>query len=89
MADAWYNLGVTLETAGKWEDAVSSYKQASSVEPTYADALHNAASLLMRRRVFHEALPLLERLVSLSPTKETKKLAHLCRLEIRQASARA
>jgi Flp pilus assembly protein TadD len=22
MADAWYNLGVTLETAGKWEDAV-------------------------------------------------------------------
>ena len=41
---------------GREEDALSSYERAFAVEPAYADALHNAALLLMRKRRFAPAL---------------------------------
>ena len=47
--DAWFNLGVLQERVGRVDEALSSYTKAFGVEPTYADALHNAALLLMRR----------------------------------------
>ena len=85
LADAWFNLGVLQEKTGREAEALSSYEQAFAVEPHYADAMHNAALLLMRRHRFAAALPLLEQIASLSTeSREAKRLAHLCRLEIRR-----
>jgi tetratricopeptide (TPR) repeat protein len=88
--DAWFNLGVLQEKVGRVDEALSSYERAFAVEPSYADALHNAALLLMRRREFSAALKLLEQLVrtSQSGAGEARRLAHLCRLEVKQESTR-
>jgi tetratricopeptide (TPR) repeat protein len=91
LADAWFNLGVVQEKMGREEEALSSYERAFAVEPTYADALHNAALLLMRKRRFATALALLDQIMSASPARahEAKRLAHLCRLEMRHDAERA
>jgi tetratricopeptide (TPR) repeat protein len=91
LADAWFNLGVLKEKMGQDEEALSSYEKAFAIEPTYADALHNAALLLMRKRRFEAALPLFNRIISQSAsnTFEAKRLAHLCRLEMRHDAERA
>ncbi len=91
LADAWFNLGVLQEKMGREEEALSSYEKAFAAEPTYADALHNAALLLMRRRRFEAALPLLNQVISASASsaREAKRLAHLCRLELRHDAERA
>ena len=69
---------------GREEEALSSYQGAYSAEPAYADAMHNAAILLMRRHRFAAALRLLDQITSASPAsmREAKRLAHLCRLEL-------
>jgi tetratricopeptide (TPR) repeat protein len=91
MADAWFNLGVLHENLGREDEALSSYERAFAIEPTYNDALHNAALLLMRRGRFAAALPLLEQIRVASPAdaKEAKRLAHLCRLELKSAEKHA
>jgi len=88
--DAWFNLGVLQENVGRDDEALTSYERAFAVEPSYADALHNAALLLMRRRQFSAALKLLDQLVSTKEPNsgEARRLAHLCRLELKQESAR-
>ncbi len=88
--DAWFNLGVLQEKVGRVDEALTSYEKAFAVEPSYADALHNAALLLMRKRQFSSAVKLLDQLVSTSQSNsaEARRLAHLCRLELKQASAR-
>jgi tetratricopeptide (TPR) repeat protein len=90
FADAWFNLGVLKEKQGREEEALESYERAFAVEPTYADALHNAALLLIRRRRFEAALPLLERIGALSPeaSREARRLAQLCRIEITHEAVR-
>lgn len=90
LADAWFNLGVVQEKRGRGEEALSSYERAFAVEPAYADALHNAALLMMRERRFAAALALLDRIPSASPAsaQEAKRLAHLCRLEMRHEGER-
>ena len=82
--------GVLQEKMGREDEALSSYEGAFAVEPTYADALHNGVVLLMRKRRFAAALPLLEQIVSVSPASalEAKRLAHLCRLELRHDAGR-
>jgi tetratricopeptide (TPR) repeat protein len=91
LADAWFNLGVLQEKIGRQEEALSSYERAFAVEPTYADALHNAALLLMGKRRFAAAVALLDQIISASPARarEAKRLAHLCRLEMRHGEERA
>ena len=86
LADAWFNLGVLQEKMGREAEALASYESSYAVEPGYADALHNAGLLLMRQRRFADALPLLEQISSASPsqTSEARRLAHLCRLELRR-----
>jgi tetratricopeptide (TPR) repeat protein len=88
--DAWFNLGVLQEKVGRVDEALSSYERAFAAEPSYTDALHNAALLLMRKRRFSEALKLLEQFVTTSQSSagEARRLAHLCRLELKQESAR-
>ena len=88
--DAWFNLGVLQEKIGREDEALTSYERAFAVEPSYADALHNAALLLMRKRQFSAAVKLLDQLVSTSQSNsgEARRLAHLCRLELKQESAR-
>ena len=88
--DAWFNLGVLQEKIGREDDALSSYERATTVEPSYADALHNAALLLMRKRRFSAALKLLDQLVTTSQSSagEARRLAHLCRLELKQEQER-
>jgi tetratricopeptide (TPR) repeat protein len=90
LGDAWFNLGVMHEKVGRYEDALGSYSNALSVEPTFADALYNAAALCMRLRRFEAALPLWEQLARTTTegAAEAKRLAHLCRLELRQAAVR-
>ena len=89
--DAWFNLGVLQEKIGPEDEALKSYERAFAVEPSYADALHNAALLLMRKRQFSAAVKLLDQLVatSQSTSGEARRLAHLCRLELKQDSARS
>ena len=91
LADAWYNLAILQEKLGKEDEALASYERAIAIEPQYADALHNAALLLMRRRNFAAALPLLERIKSMASADadEARRLAHLCRLEIKESERRA
>jgi tetratricopeptide (TPR) repeat protein len=91
LADAWFNLGVLQEKMGRDDEALLSYEKAFAVEPTYADALHNAALLLMRKRRFEAALPLLNQIMSQSASsaREAKRLAHLCRLELKHDAERA
>jgi hypothetical protein len=91
LADAWFNLGVLQEKMGREDEALSSYQGAFAVEPAYADALHNAAVLLMRNRRFAAALPLIDQIIAASPANapEAKRLAHLCRLELRHSAERA
>jgi tetratricopeptide (TPR) repeat protein len=90
LADAWFNLGLMQEKVERYEDALASYTNALSVEPTFADALYNAAALFMRLRRFEPALVLWEQLARMTNegAPEAKKLAHLCRLELRQVSVR-
>jgi len=89
VADAWFNLGVLQEKTGREDEALSSYERAFAVEPAYADALHNAALLHMRKGRFAAALTLLEKILALGPMDkgEAKRLAHLCRLELKRAAA--
>jgi tetratricopeptide (TPR) repeat protein len=91
LVDAWFNLGVLHEKMGREEEALSSYERAFVAEPTYADALHNAALLLMRKRRFATALPLLEQILAQTPARapEAKRLAHLCRMELKREAERA
>jgi tetratricopeptide (TPR) repeat protein len=88
--DAWFNLGVLQEKVGRVDEALSSYGRAFAVEPAYADALHNAALLLMRKRRFPAALKLLDQLTATaqSSANEARRLAHLCRLELKQEQER-
>jgi tetratricopeptide (TPR) repeat protein len=88
--DAWFNLGVLQEKVGRIDEALSSYERAFAVEPAYADALHNAALLLMRKRRFPAVLKLLDQLTASaqSSRNEAKRLAHLCRLELKQEQER-
>jgi tetratricopeptide (TPR) repeat protein len=88
--DAWFNLGVLHEKVGRVDEALSSYERAYAAEPSYADALHNAALLLMRKRRFSASLKLLEQLLATSQSSagEARRLAHLCRLELKQEQER-
>jgi tetratricopeptide (TPR) repeat protein len=88
--DAWFNLGVLQEKIGREDEALFSYETAFAVEPSYDDALHNAALLLMRKRRFSAAVNVLDQLVSTSQLSsgEARRLAQLCRLELKQESAR-
>jgi tetratricopeptide (TPR) repeat protein len=88
FADAWFNLGVLQERIGRQEEALASYEQAYLAEPTYADALHNAAVLLMRLKRFGKALELWDAIAARVPPNaaEVRRLAHLCRLELKNAA---
>jgi tetratricopeptide (TPR) repeat protein len=90
LGDAWFNLGVMQEKVGRYEDALASYTNALSIEPTFGDALYNAAALCMRLKRFETALALWEQLAKTTTegAAEAKRLAHLCRLELRQAAVR-
>jgi Tfp pilus assembly protein PilF len=90
MADAWFNLGLLQEKSGRERDAPVSYERAFAIDPTYANALHNAALLHMRRREFATAVRLLEQIKPTSPADaaEIRRLAHLCRLEAKTARTR-
>jgi tetratricopeptide (TPR) repeat protein len=89
LADAWFNLGVLQEKEGQDDKALASYERAVLIEPSYTNALHNAGLLLMRLRRFGAALPLWERIVATTPAgaSEAKRLAHLCRLEMKHAGS--
>ena len=75
---------------GRVDEALTSYERAFAAEPSYADGLHNVALLLMRKCQFSAAAKLLDWLVSTSESNsgEARRLAHLCRLELKQELAR-
>jgi tetratricopeptide (TPR) repeat protein len=89
LADAWFNLGVLNEKTGNDEAALANYEKAFAVEPSYVDALHNAALLNMRQLRFERALALWTRIEAISDanSEEARRLAQLCRFELRQRLA--
>jgi hypothetical protein len=85
--DAWFNLGVLQERDGRTEEALASYEKAALVDQGYLDAQHNAALLLMRLRRFPDAILLWDKIAASASAaaEEAKRLAHLCRLELKHA----
>jgi len=89
LADAWFNLGVLAEQQGRVDEALANYRQAALVEPEYIDARYNAALLLMRVHRFEAALPLWDTIAATPAAEapEARRLAQLCRLEVKRAAA--
>jgi Tetratricopeptide repeat len=88
--DAWFNLGVMQEREGRSDEALASYERAAAVDQGYVDAQHNAALLLMRLKRFPDAILIWDKIAAAaSPAAdEAKRLAHLCRLELKHVGQR-
>jgi tetratricopeptide (TPR) repeat protein len=88
LADAWFNLALLQEKSGRDAQALASYDRAIAADPTYLAAQHNAGLLLMRLRRFAEAAPRWEKIAATSAEAagEARRLAQLCRLELRNAA---
>lgn len=88
LADAWFNLALLQEKSGRDALALASYDRAIAAEPAYLAAQHNAGLLLMRLRRFAEAAPRWEKIAATSAEAagEARRLAQLCRLELRNAA---
>ncbi len=61
------NLGVGLETAGRYREAAESFSRALEIDPTYAEVYNNLGALTARRGAFRESLPFFSRAVALKP----------------------
>ena len=46
LAEAHYNLGITLKELGRLDDAEASFTQAIAMKPNYAEAQHSLVELL-------------------------------------------
>ena len=64
---AHYNLGKTLETEGRVEQAIELYSRAVTLNPGYADAHHNLARLLARRGQQDQAVEHYRRALEIQP----------------------
>jgi tetratricopeptide (TPR) repeat protein len=61
------NLGFVLKSAGKFDEAISCYRQALRLNPNYADAHNNLGVVLQLRGKVNEAIGEYRRAVELDP----------------------
>lgn len=67
-ARAHYNLGVSLDYAGRTQEAVSHYQTAIQLSPTYPEPYNNLGNALAEHSQIAEALPFLQSAIRLRPT---------------------
>ena len=61
------NLGVVLEREGKWNQAVTHYREALRLNPAHPDAYNNLGVVLIKQERLKEAISYLRRAVRLTP----------------------
>ncbi len=66
-ADAHYNLGVALKSAGLFADAVTSYRHALKIKPDYAEAHYNLGNALKQLGQHGDAVASFRRALELKP----------------------
>jgi predicted O-linked N-acetylglucosamine transferase (SPINDLY family) len=66
-ADAHYNLGIALKSAGQYEDAVISYRRALQINPNYAEAHYNLGNSLKQLGQLSEAETSFRHAIKLKP----------------------
>lgn len=67
QADAHYNLGVALKSAGRYADATTSYRRALQIDPNYAEAHYNLGNALKQLGQLKEAEASFRHAVQLKP----------------------
>jgi protein O-GlcNAc transferase len=67
FADAWFNLGRALQVKDDAAGAEQSYRRALEINPSAVDAINNLAGMLIETARYSEAIPLLQRAISLAP----------------------
>jgi len=68
-APAWSNLGLLLDDRGDLMGAEMAYRAAVAADVKYAPAWNNLGLLLRMTKRFEDALPVLQRLISLQPNE--------------------
>lgn len=66
-ADAWNGLGRIAAKAGKWQQAVGSFRKASNADPTRADFLSNLGYALIQTHAYADAEFALRKARQLAP----------------------
>jgi len=69
-----YNRAITQETAGDFEGAEQSYREAIDLDPKYCDAMDNLAILLKKNGKVDEAIALYQQSIKVKPDND---VAHL------------
>lgn len=70
VAQAQYNLGMTLQDAGKTDDAIAAYKKAVALDPKNIDAHYGLAAVLSEKGLLREALKELQIVADMNPHYE-------------------
>ncbi|MGR3294282.1 MAG: tetratricopeptide repeat protein, partial [Candidatus Scalindua sp.] len=66
-AEAYNNLGTTLQSLDRLDEAITSYRKAITIKPHYAEAHYNFGNALKEQRKFDEALISYKRAVTIKP----------------------
>jgi tetratricopeptide (TPR) repeat protein len=69
-----YNQGVTYESAGDFESAITAYRQAIELDPAYCDAMDNLAYALRQTGNVEEAITWYQASIAVAPDSD---VAHL------------
>ncbi|MEN8263471.1 MAG: tetratricopeptide repeat protein [Nitrospirota bacterium] len=69
-AEDYYNLGVTLEKTGRYEEAAKAYRQAILMRPDYTEAYYNLGISLDDAGKYVEAIEAYKQVVKLKPDYE-------------------
>lgn len=68
QADAHFGLGVILMRQNKWYAAQVELQAVLEIKPDFMEALINLATCYMKQQLTHEAIPLLKRVLTFSPS---------------------
>ena len=66
-ADAYNNIGVTLQEQGKLDEAISAYQRALEIQPANADAYNNMGNALKEQGKLDEAIAAYHRALEIKP----------------------
>ena len=66
-AHAWYNKGISLNSLGRYEDALTCYDEAIKLDPKYAIAWNNKGNSLNSLGRYEEALTCYDEAIELDP----------------------